>query len=198
MITVFDYHENSDEFLVDDMAQKPFRVPSEALARARGRVGSFKNRLMVLTPGSPQDPAETIKAAISDCTTYLGASSTSFALPVIRKWARMMTDGKNAKGWPTLFKTGRGLYRCLVNVHENIEGGGLKRGALRPLYADFLGESMEALPSSTLAEAQHHYRELGDLWNDLAETTLSDSVPAFAGSQKFIAEKGNRSPGKGR
>ena len=78
-------------------------------------------------------------------SNILGASSTSFALPAIRKWARLMTDVKNKKGWPTVFSGGRGLYGTLRTVYEGIEHIGTGGGGLRGMYADFLDEAASFL-----------------------------------------------------
>jgi hypothetical protein len=37
-----------DEVLIDDLATQPFKVPADVFAEARARIGSFKNRLLIV------------------------------------------------------------------------------------------------------------------------------------------------------
>ena len=76
---------------------------------------------MVVEPKESFDLQDAIRAGLRDCVEYLGSSSTSFALPAIRKWARLMTDNNNSKGWPTVFNNGIGLYGTLRTMYEGIE-----------------------------------------------------------------------------
>jgi len=121
--------------LVDDLAAVPFRVPAVAFADARARIGSFKNRLLLPQPGDTAavDLPAAIRAGLSDCADNLESKSDSFSLPTIAKWARMMTDKKNKKGWPNLFPRPRGLYGLLKSVFEGVELTGTGGGGLRGL-----------------------------------------------------------------
>ena len=107
VVTACGYDPATDAFTIDDTGVRPFTVPSESLVAARQRIPSFKNRLLLLSPPESIDLPAAITAGIQGNIDYLGSKSTSFALPTLRKWARLLTDTKNAKGWPTVFAGGR-------------------------------------------------------------------------------------------
>jgi hypothetical protein len=89
------YGIDGDNVLTDNLASKPFTIGSELMIEARSKVPSFKNRIMVVKPEGSFNLEDAIHAGLRDCVEYLSASSTSFALPAIREWARLMTDTKN-------------------------------------------------------------------------------------------------------
>ena len=102
-VTVFGQEDG--RYLIDDRCQKPLSVDAEILGEARGRIGSYKNKLLVIESShSDFDLPGAIMSGLEDCVDYMSRSSQTFALPVYKKWARMMTDPKNKKGWPVVFK----------------------------------------------------------------------------------------------
>lgn len=175
---------------VDDQAARPFRMTAEAFAAARGRIGSYKHKLLLLeAPREAPDLAAAVEAGLRDCVANLSAKSDSFSLPTLRKWARLMTDTKQAKGWPVVFKSRRGLYTALKSWFESIELAGPEGGGLRGLYADFLDEAAGLLNRPALAEAATAYRALAARWTDVAEAALPDTVPAFAETKRLLRQK---------
>ena len=50
---------------------------------------------------------------------HLSDKSDSFSLPAWRKWARMTTDTRNKKGWPTVFADGRGIGSMRASIYTN-------------------------------------------------------------------------------
>ncbi|UCG26200.1 MAG: DUF4872 domain-containing protein, partial [Chloroflexota bacterium] len=180
------YGIDGETALVDRRARKPITIGSDLMVEARAKVPSFKNRIMILKPEEPFELEVAIREGLQECVDYLGASSTSFALPSIRKWARMMTDVKNKKGWPTVFKGGRGLYGTLRTVYEAIEHIGTGGGGLRGLYAEFLDEAATVLDDGELRTAADHYRALHARWQALAQASLPDHVGVFKRTKEMI------------
>ncbi len=156
-----------DGYLVQDRGI--FQVSAENLAAGRGRGPSYKNRLVLVEPGAAVAIAEAIRAGITDCANYLSQSSTSFSIPAIAKWAKIVTDEKNKKGWRKVFAEGRGLYSTLVSTYMAIEQNG--SGGLRSLYADFLAEA-DGLVGG-LEQAQTAYHDAAAAWTAVAETAIS-------------------------
>src|SRR6185295_20282695 len=82
-------------YVVDDRGRNPFRVSPAVMAAARGRIGSFKHRIVGLrtTPGPiPADRLRVaMRAGLEDQVDHLRTRSDSFSLPAWRKWARLMT-----------------------------------------------------------------------------------------------------------
>jgi len=175
--------------LVDKRAKAPFEIPMDALAIARDRVPSFKNRIMTIEPKTDFDLATAIQDGLRDCVDYLGAKSTSFALPSIRKWARMMTDEKNEKGWPTVHKNGRGLYGTLRSAYEAIDQTGSGGGGLRGVYADFLIEASDVIGNAALVDCADTYRALQAEWSELAQAVLPNEVAVFKQTKELLDRK---------
>jgi len=180
------YGIDGQKVLIDSRARKPFTIGSELMVEARAKVPSFKNRIMLVEPKGPFDLEGAIREGLQDCIEYLGASSTSFALPSIRKWARMMTDVKNKKGWPTVFSGRRGLYGTLRTVYEGIEQIGTGGGGLRGLYADFLDEAAPVLDNEGLKSTAILYRALHERWMTLAQAALPDHIDAFKTTKEML------------
>jgi len=186
VVTACGYDAAADAFTIDDTGAVPFTVPSASLTASRQRVPSFKNRLLLLSPTNPMDLPAAIRDGIQGNIEYLGAKSTSFALPTLRKWARLLTDTKNAKGWPTVFAEGKCLFSGLVSVYEGIMHEGSDGTALRGMYADFLTEAAAVLESPALGEAAAEYRAIGAKWRALAEMSLDPSVELLAAARDVL------------
>jgi hypothetical protein len=176
-------------YLVDDRGQAPLVVAPETMAAARGRVGSYKHRLIRLKPEVGPRTADALRDAIGaglrDQVEHMASSSDSFSLPAWRKWSRLMTDGKNAKAWPRVFSGGRGLFGALVSIVEGVDGDvGAYGGHLRELYAQFLDEAAAALDQPSLGEAAARWRAAADRWEDLADAAVP---PDLDGALEAVA-----------
>ena len=186
LVTACGYDPAADTYTIDDTGARPFTVPGASLVAARRRVPSFKNRLLLLAPPTAIDLPGAVVAGIRGNIDYLGSKSTSFALPTLRKWARLLTDTKNAKGWPTVFAGGRCLFSGLVSVYEGIMHEGSDGTALRGMYADFLTEAAAVMDDAALNDAAAAYRALGEQWRALAETALDPTVEEFAAARALL------------
>ncbi|BCB91351.1 BtrH N-terminal domain-containing protein [Phytohabitans suffuscus] len=172
---------------VDDRNLAPLTVERSTLDLARGRVPSYKNSLVAVgTVTAPADLAPLVRAGIADCVAHLGARSASFAVPAWGKWARLVTDTRNAKGWPRVFAGGRGLTDALLSIWEGVEPVGASGGHLRGLYADFLDEAAPLVGGTR--PAAEAFREAGRRWHDLAEAALPADVPQYQRLRELIAD----------
>jgi hypothetical protein len=144
---------------------------------------------MTIEPPGRMDLESAVRDGIRDCIDYLNASSDSFALASLRKWARLLTDGENPKGWPVVFRGGRGLYGTLRTIYEAIAHAGTGGDALRGLYADFLDEAAGVLGRDALKTSARGYRELAGRWRALAEAVLPDEVDAFKKTRALLDER---------
>lgn len=186
VVTVLGVDPATGDVLVDDRSARPFRVPADVFAAARGRIGSFKNRLMTFEAPEQPDLEQAILAGLRDCGAHLSAPSDSFSLPALQKWARLITDARNPKGWGTVFADRRGLFGALRSIYENVTPIGPDGGSLRDLYADFLDEaSTVTLPA--LRQVAPLYRALAQDWLALGNAALP--VPAFQPIRALLREK---------
>jgi hypothetical protein len=174
-------HADDGRYLVDDRGRAPLLVAPATMAAARGRIGSFKHRLIhVRRPGDALT-ADALRAAVraglEDQVEHLREASDSFSLPAWRKWARLMTDTRNPKAWPRVFADGQGLFGTLVSVVEGVDAGvGAAGGHMRDLYATTLDEAAVILDRAALTEAAAGWRAAADLWEDLADAAIPPSL----------------------
>ena len=115
------YGREGDGFLVDDRSTGREVVSAEALAAARARVVSYKHRLITIDPERVElgDLRGAVEDGLRLQVEHLSAKSDSFSLPAWRKWARMTTDARHKKGWPTVFADGRGTASAArVDLHQ--------------------------------------------------------------------------------
>jgi hypothetical protein len=174
--------------LIDDLAHEPFAVSAEVFAEARARIPSFRHRLIAVEGADEMSVEAAVAEGIDACVSQLSSGSDSFSLTAIRKWARLMTDEKNRKGWPVVFRNRRGLYEALTSVFEAIEVHGAP-GGLRGLFGDFLLEAAGVTGNSRLREPAERYAAIAQQWDVLAEEALPDATPAFRRAKAAIRER---------
>ena len=172
-------------YLVDDRGRNPFRVSPAVMAAARGRIGSFKHRIVGLRTTPGPIPADRLRAAmragLEDQVDHLRSPSDSFSLPAWRKWARLMTDERNAKAWPRVFADGHGLFGALLALLESVDGQvGPYGGHLRELYAASLDEAAIALDNPALGDAARAWRGVADQWEELADAAVPPDLDGAA------------------
>lgn len=189
MLNVYGRDDETGEFCVEDLGRRPFRVAQADLEKARGKIPSYRNRLMTIRPGRKADLRRSITDGVKDCVGYLSSRSDSFGLPALRKWSRLMTDSAHAKGWPRVFKSRRGLFSTLRSTYETIKHKGCEGAALRFLYSDFLKEAAAPAGRPALREAARHYRRAGNQWIRLANTVFPDTYPAFRSVRDLLDRK---------
>jgi hypothetical protein len=183
------YGLEDGDCLVDDLAAKPFRVPTDIMASARGRIGSYKNRLLSVTSVGDVDLPAAIMAGIEDEIEHLSKDSDSFSLPTIQKWGKMMTHRKNPKGWHVVFADRRGLYGALKSVYEGVELVSTGGGGMRGLYADFLDEAASILNRPALREVAGQYRSLAVQWSAFASSALPDNVEPLRETRQVLRQR---------
>ena len=172
-------------YLVDDRGRSPFRVSPDVVAAARGRIGSFKHRIIGLRTTPGPIPADRLRAAmhagLEDQVDHLRSRSDSFSLPAWRKWGRLMTDERHVKAWPRVFADGDGLFGSLLDLLELVDGDvGASGGHLRELYAVSLDEAAAALENPALADAAQAWRGVADQWEELADAAVPPDLDGAA------------------
>lgn len=166
-----------DGVSIDDRGEARLTVPRDVLDRARARVGSYHNTLVDPDPHPGPIEHDRLRAAvvagIDQCLAQLRGSSTSFALPAWRKWARMMTDTRNAKGWPNVFADRMGLCGALLSVWEGTSALGMTGGHLRALYGSFLQEAAPLL-GIAVDDVRADLDRAAGLWTQLGAVAIGD------------------------
>lgn len=176
----------SDGYWIDDRAAAPFFVPEATFGDARERIPSYKQRLLLVDACAPFDLAAAVQSGIAAQLDYLSSGSDSFALPALRKWARMLTHPTHKKGYPVAFRDRRGLFRVLRSAYEGIALD-VGAGALRGLYARFLREAAPLLDNEGLLAASDAYDALAARWLAFADAALPDTP--FAPFKRLLLER---------
>jgi hypothetical protein len=191
-VTVYGLDEQAGVALVDDRNRAPLTVPLDALAAARARVVSYRHRQLVLDAPAAELDTDGLRRAVRDGLAeqveHLGQRSDSFSLPAFRKWARLLTDQRNAKAWPRVFADRVDLFGACLSVYENLEPVGWSGGSLRELYAEFLDEAAGLLDAQALGEAAAAYREAAARWHEVAEVAAPAGREPFAEARRLIRQ----------
>ncbi len=189
VVGVFGMEEGGQRFWLDDRASEAFQIDGETLARSRGRISSYKNRLMTFEASGEINLESAIWAGLEDAAVHLSGHSDSFSLPALRKWARMMTNESHKKGWKSIFSDGRYLYGNLKSIFLHTLPTWSDGGTLRGLYADFLDEAAPVINNPALKEIAGRYRSIEKQWRTLGEAALPESVPVFARIKTLEVQK---------
>lgn len=172
-----------DGVMLHDLGDHPRAVSHEVLGLARGRIGSYKNRLLVVDGLEPLDRAgwaRAVRQGVADTTRYLSDKSASFSIPAIRKWSRMVLDAKNKKGWVKAFPGGRGLAGALESTWHNVAQGQSDGTGLRATYARFCREGADLADWPALADVAPLWDAAAERWREVAETALPTDVEGLA------------------
>ena len=196
--TIALYGRDDDRLLVDDRNQGRLTMSAQETATARGRIPSYKNRLLVPDPAATELTEErlvgSIDLALAEQVEHLSSGSDSFSLPAIRKWAKMLTDERNPKGWPRVFADGRGLLRALVSTCESVTDVGMFGGNLRMLFVEFLADAAR-LTGRDLDAPAHAYRQAATAWEAFSATCLAapmvKNVVDLDARRRSAVEKGD-------
>jgi hypothetical protein len=197
VIVVYGIDEKSNEALIADRAAGPLRVKLEELAAARSSTHKpfppHNKMLEVAEPEEPIDPQRLERAVVCGindcCRQLLRGPIQNIGLEALQKWARLLTDERNVKGWPRVFAKAANLYGALFSTYIFIEIGGTGGSAFRSMYAAFLDEAAIVLREPRLTKVAKRYRQCAKLWSALACAALPDSVPALGRTRGLLAEK---------
>ncbi|HEV8651107.1 MAG TPA: DUF4872 domain-containing protein [Actinomycetes bacterium] len=176
---------------VVDLAPGPVPLHWVELATARAGVRPSKHRLVeVEALARPVDLVPAIAAGVRDtCRGMLEPPMRNFGVPGLAKWADLLVDQRDKKGWPTVFPPGPRLYDALTWVVYWIEASGTGGGAFRRMYAGFLDEAAGALGRPELHALAAGYRELAAGWTALAGAALPDRVPGLGRARQLLVRR---------
>lgn len=194
-IVVYGADEAAGLARIADRARVPLTVTLAELAAARAGQSSTKNRLITLgTPEGLDRLPAAVEAGIHAAMTiftqgWTKGPKTNFGLAALRKWADLVADAGDKKGWPHVFPPGPHLYSALVAMYEAIEGMGTGGAAARPLYADFLDEAADVLGKPDLGQAGARFRAAGARWIALAQALLPEDVAPLRETRDLLRRR---------
>lgn len=182
---------------IADRASRAVSATEEELAAARAsRFKPFPPRHKLLTAHLPETPVSmkslerAVVSGIGDtCRNLLRGPIKNLGLQALPKWAGLLCDSRNAKGWPKLFRKPVDLYGALMSTYIFIEIGGTGGSAFRSMYAAFLAEAAAVLKEPRLESASCSYLECARRWTDVAVAALPDWLPDLAETRTLLARK---------
>ena len=197
-LVVFGIDDEAHAVHLADRSAKPLTISRSELAAAQqgGDPPRFRTAL-VDVPRPPKTAAlkAAIRQGIRDCCAQMqngfGPKNfrSNFGLSALEKWAGLLADSKDPRGWPKFFPPGPRLYQALTSAFDQIENRGDGGSALRLLYADFLDEAAGVLRKSALNNVAGQFRESERLWGRLSAALLPDSVAVFKEAKRLMAKR---------
>ncbi|MEZ6004793.1 MAG: DUF4872 domain-containing protein [Planctomycetota bacterium] len=181
-----------ERYQVDTGRGAAFEVDAAHLAEARAANKKCKHGAWVPagTADSP-DWSAAIQGAVAACAgryteaPYKGFAS-NFGLAGLEKWARLLVDRKDKKGWPTLFPEGRLASLALRRTWQGLEVEMTPPAAGRGLYAQFLREAAHLTRTPAYETAALAFDRSANAWNALSECIASSGVPAVASGCELL------------
>lgn len=178
------YGWKGDQVFLAGRSRRPIPMRRRAFEAARSSVGVPKSRaVLVSAPDHEVGLSTSLLSALRETRDQMargidvGPFRGNFGLTALEKWAGLLTDPADRKGWPRFFPLGRDLLAALLAVFVQIEMRGRGGGAFRALYADFLEEAAVILRRRKLAEAAEPFRRSARAWRSLARAALPNAVP---------------------
>jgi len=186
------YGMEGDDVLVGDLGDSVIRMSMEELTEARNSNYAPKFRTVVISEATAKPQ---LRETLSDrirvtCSQMLeGLGIANFGLAALNKWAQMLTNTKNKKGWPNCFPGGPPLHGAMSTVFSHIELRGYGGSAFRGLYADFLDQAAGVLKKSALKKVAEQFRESEASWRAISDAALPDSIPLLKETREALTRR---------
>lgn len=190
------YSINDDKVQIGDLYKQPLTITLSQLAAARQGGEVKRMRSMTLSrEATPIRIEEAIQQGLHDCIHQMreGFGPANFAsnvgLKALPKWADLLVNTKDKRGWPQMFPAGRKLYDALFDVYNQIEHRGSGGSAFRDLFADFLSEASVILNRSDFDVLIEQFRKSARQWGELADALLPNGIPEFSEAKQLANRK---------
>ena len=186
------YGMEGNDVLVGDLGNSVIRMSMEELTEARNSHYAPKFRTVVISEATAKPQ---LRATLSDrirvtCSQMLeGLGIANFGLAALNKWAQMLTNTKNKKGWPNCFPGGPPLHGAMSTVFEQIELRGYGGSAFRGLYADFLDQAAGVLKKSAFRKVAEQFRESEASWRAISDAALPDSISLLKETRETLTRR---------
>lgn len=194
MIPVVVYGVEDDEALIADRSARPFRVPLEALTKARARVKDDKFRVVTLESPQSSKLVSAVQKGIWQCISLFTdkppkGARQNFGFAAYEHLTEMLVNKRNKQSWERLFPAGPNLYNALIGLVDApfappgifswIQTFGAGDGAERSVYADFLDEAAILLEKKSLKDVAKQFRASHSQWAAFADALSPSRVPVF-------------------
>ncbi len=177
---------------VADISNKRLSVTLDDLDHARRTTWSPKFRMMIVEPPTKKpDVKKGFLTGLRACHEMNTSEKSikNVGLTGLQKWADLLTDSKDKKGWPSFFPRGEQLYYGLTSTYTQIESRGFGGSANRELFADFLSEAAPVIGRTDLEKAADQFRGSAKAWGKLAKNALPAAVPLLKEARNLLAKR---------
>jgi len=196
-LVVYGFDEGKKEIYIADRYDGALTLTPEELTAARKGEGAIKFRALVIAPPATKrvDVKKAVQEGLGDFCAQMREGfgpanfKSNFGLKALEKWADLLTEPKDKRGWSRLFPRGPRLFQALTTAYDQIENRGSGGSAFRELYADFLVEAGEILKQPKLNAVADQFRDSARLWSALSAALLPDSVPPFKETKQLATKK---------
>lgn len=126
--------------------------------------------------------------------------ASNVGLAGMEKWARLLTDDRDSKGWPRLFDSGpraalglSRLYDCITNAYTAPAAG-------RPLFSDYLAEASQLIDHPGIGAAGEAFAASGENWSQVTELIVvgGEDLAAYAEAAELRTAEIDDEPGPDR
>jgi len=195
-LVAYGFDESNDKVFVADRSEKALTLSRAELAAARQSGDVRKFRALLIEPqAKPPDLRKAVMQGLHDFCEQMQEGfgppnfKSNFGLSALQKWADLLTNAKDKRGWPKFFPAGPRLFDALASAFDQIENRGGGGSAFRPYYADFLVEAGAILENPEFNLVADQFRDSGQLWHELGEALLPSSVSVFKETKKLSTKK---------
>jgi len=181
---VYGIDEPDDLAYISDRFEGTLTMSLKQLQKARAseyRPFPAMNQMVRFSFPSTLTPLrELIPAAIREnVDVLLNPPISNIGVKGIRKWSVEL--GRYLK----LIPNPRNLAHALVMHYIYIETGGSGGAIFRQIYRDFLEEAGHIMQNDGLLKAAEQFREIVNLWREIANKLLPDEYPSLAELRKI-------------
>ena len=154
---------------IDDLAESPQPCSLTTFESARGVIKKARHQsIQLLEPLGQLDWGQTVlESIVSGARGYDTPPVPQFSANVgtagLQKWSRLLTDHRNPKGWPRMFRCGSAAATALSRLSECLDIHYTSPAASRPLFAEFLGEASHltgidfSVPKALIEQSAQHW-----------------------------------------
>ncbi len=147
--------------------------------QARQAYRKAKHQMLTITGAEVGDLAGGVRSAIRATADNFATSpykgfASNWGFAGIEKWARLLVDERDRKGWPRVFDSDALAFLAMTRVHESIEILFTPPAAGRVLYGEFLIEASAIAGIAALASVGKEFIEVGAMWAEIAAVATED------------------------
>ena len=209
-VVIFGYEEEADRVSIADRARVPLFATTGQLAAARAKVKKVKYRILTLERPDPDKLEVAVQSGIWDSINLYTekppkGARHNFGFAAYQRWADALRKPKMRGSWEKEFPLGRKMYAGLESVFSDTHTYGKEGFAERDMFADFLDEAAIILNKPNLRESAAQFRVSAQVWSELGQTLLPDSVPIWGEArnlmlknQRLFLEQGGAALEEGR